>query len=210
MALRNSKILQRLINQLLDLSKFDAREMKLKASEQNIVPLLRNLTGSFESFAEQKNITLKFESTIENIQVYFEQDKIEKVMHNLLSNAFKFTNDGGSVYVIVEMDDNTRKLDIMDYSNKELNGDVKIIVRDSGIGIPKDRLPRIFDRFFQVDNSATREYEGTGIGLALTKELVQIHGGGISVESKEGLGTTFTIMLPLGKKHLNRRPNYNS
>ena len=203
MALRNSKILQRLINQLLDLSKFDAKEMKLRASEQNIVPLLKYLTGSFESFAEQKNIFLTFNSSQENIPVYFEQDKIEKIMHNLLSNAIKFTNAGGNVSINVEVENKKEKPVNEDLQQNNSNGDLKIIVRDSGIGIPKDRLPRIFDRFFQVDNSATREYEGTGIGLALIKELVQIHGGGISVESKEGLGTTFTILLPLGKAHLN-------
>ncbi len=202
MALRNSRLLQRLINQLLDLSKFDAKEMKLYALEQNIVPLLKHLTHSFESLAAQREIGLGFESIQENIQVYFDQDKIEKVMHNLLSNAIKFTKNGGNVSVSVESDPNPNEHRMQKPSSDEVGGDVKIIVHDSGIGIPKDRLPRIFDRFFQVDNSTTREYEGTGIGLALTKELVQIHGGGISVESREGFGTTFTILLPLGKAHL--------
>ncbi len=202
MALRNSKQLQLLINQLLDLSKFDAREMKLKASEQNIVPLLRYLTGSFESFAERKNIVLKFESSIDNIPVYFDQDKIEKIMHNLLSNALKFTSAGGKVLVSVNVQSKGREINLPEDSENIIEGDVKIVVQDSGIGIPIDRLAHIFDRFFQVDNSTTREYEGTGIGLALTKELVQVHGGGISVESKEGFGTTFIILIPLGKKHL--------
>ncbi len=202
MALRNSKQLQQLINQLLDLSKFDAQEMKLKACEQNVVPLLKYLTGSFESFAEKKNIILKFESSIENIPVFFEQDKIEKIMHNLLSNAIKFTPSGGNVLVRVSAQLKGHEINVQENIQSMLGGDLKIVVQDSGKGIPKNLLPHIFDRFFQVDNSTTREYEGTGIGLALTKELVQIHGGGISVESKEGFGTTFIILIPLGKKHL--------
>ena len=199
MALRNSRQLQRLINQLLDLSKFDANEMQLKASEDNIVLLLRSLIGSFESLAGKNQINLKFESSKKIILVYYEQDKIEKVMNNLLSNAIKFTPSGGNILVSVETDHLQKGVEI---SADELTGDVKILVRDSGVGIPTDQLPHIFDRFFQVDSSATRNYEGTGIGLALTKELVQIHGGGISVESKEGFGTTFAILLPLGKSHL--------
>ncbi|MCB0259420.1 MAG: response regulator, partial [Calditrichaeota bacterium] len=117
-------------------------------------------------------------------------DMIEKIMYNLLSNALKFTPKGGTVRVKVECHDLSGQ------------GEAAIIVRDSGIGIPAERLPHIFDRFFQVDSTATREFEGTGIGLALTKELVQLHGGGISVESAEGIGTTFTVRLPLGKAHL--------
>ncbi|MCB9088511.1 MAG: response regulator [Calditrichae bacterium] len=209
MALRNAGQLQRLINQLLDLSKFDAHQMTFRASEQNIVPLLRHLTRSFESLAEQKNITLRFESSRENIAVFFERDKIEKVMHNLLSNAFKFTPAGGRVNVdvglrIADLKEQTTPLQNQSEirNPKSEIGEVKITVRDSGIGIPKDRLPYVFDRFFQVDSSTTREYEGTGIGLALTRELVQIHGGSISVESSEGFGTTFTVRLPLGKAHL--------
>ncbi|MGA9292484.1 MAG: hybrid sensor histidine kinase/response regulator transcription factor [Ignavibacteriaceae bacterium] len=202
MALRNSKQLQQLINQLLDLSKFDAREMKLKVSRKDIVAIIRYITGSFESLALKKRIDLKFETSVNNIPVYFEQDKIEKVMHNLLSNAVKFTRDEGEVRVSIEIEIRADKNTASMSSEPENVGDVKIKVADSGIGIPMDRLPHVFDRFFQVDNSTTREYEGTGIGLALTKELVQIHGGGISVESKEGSGTTFTIILPLGKSHL--------
>ncbi len=213
-AFRNAGQLQRLINQLLDLSKFDAREMTVSASEENIIPLLRQLTSAFESIASQRNIRLQFECNEENIPVYFEEDKVEKIINNLLSNAFKFTPEEGTVQVVVgsssmgrgaEGGEQNEKGDmraVQDALPTSETGEVKIIVRDSGIGIPKDRLPHIFDRFFQVDSSATREFEGTGIGLALTKELVQIHGGSIAVESEEGFGTTFTVRLPLGKAHL--------
>ncbi len=221
MAFRNAGQLQRLINQLLDLSKFDARQMTLKVSEQNIVSLLRQLTGTFESLALQRKISLQFECSQDEILVYYEQDKIEKVMHNLLSNALKFTLEGGSVQVAVSSrqvagGSSSKAHGAERIGQKEKNamlsaqgamptsetGEVKITVRDSGIGIPKDRLPHIFDRFYQVDSSATREFEGTGIGLALTKELVQIHGGSIAVETTEGFGTTFTVKLLLGREHL--------
>lgn len=208
MAHRNAARLQQLINQLLDLSKFEDGQMTLHASYQNVVPLLRHLTSTFESMAEQKNIKLGFESVQDTIMAYIEQDKLEKIMYNLLSNALKFTPSGGLVLVKIQTSLRNPGRYLPEDSNvnqsaaTEEKGDLRIIVRDSGIGIPSNRLPHIFDRFYQVDSSQTREFEGTGIGLALTKELVQLHGGGISVESSEGFGTTFIVTLPLGKTHL--------
>ncbi len=196
MASRNASLLQKMINQLLDLSKLDANKMVLQASEQNIVPLLKQLTSAFDSFAHQREIALMFKSEAENIPVYFEQNKLEKVIYNLLSNALKFTEAGGKV--LVEVKENQAA----ESSSSSDAGEVLIIVKDSGVGIPVDRLANIFDRFYQVDDSSTREFEGTGIGLALTKELVQIHGGGIDVQSEVDFGTTFTVHLPLGKAHL--------
>ena len=104
-------------------------------------------------------------------------------MHNLLSNAFKFTKEGGEI--------------ILNLKAEEKH--CSIIVKDTGIGIPADQLDKIFDRFYQVDSSQTREYEGSGLGMALAKELVELHHGTITVESLEGKGTTFTVRLPLGK-----------
>jgi signal transduction histidine kinase/DNA-binding response OmpR family regulator/ligand-binding sensor domain-containing protein len=196
MVSRNARHLLRLINQLLDLSKFEAGQMTLLGSRQNIVPLLRQLTSAFESMAAQKHITLSFESQPEEIFLFYEQDKIEKILYNLLSNALKFTPEQGQVRVKVEIDDSEAP------TPDEETGELKVTVRDSGVGIAKEQLPFIFDRFYQVDASMTRLHEGTGIGLALTKELVQIHGGGISVTSEEGFGTTFVVRLPLGKAHL--------
>ena len=198
-AARNGRQLLQLINQLLDLSKFDARQMTLKAAPANLVPLLRYLSGSFDSLAQQRKIKLQFECSEDDIQVYVDQEKIEKVMHNLLSNALKFTPEGGIVEIAVAVANGSQNGETAHTMD---SGEVKIIVRDSGIGIPKDRLPHIFDRFYQVDSSTTREHEGTGIGLALTRELVQLHGGSISAESHEGFGTTFTVLLPMGKAHL--------
>jgi signal transduction histidine kinase/DNA-binding response OmpR family regulator len=199
MALRNAKQLLRLINQLLDLSKIEAGRMKLNAAPGNIVPLLRSLTASFESLAHQKNLALRFECAHDVIIVNFEQEKIEKIMYNLLSNAMKFTPEGGKVSVQLAVSSNQYSVDSNQLSAAPLNTEhwLLITVRDSGIGIPHDRLRYIFDRFYQVDTSQTREHEGTGIGLALTKELVELHSGTISVESTEGFGTTFVVKLPV-------------
>ncbi len=204
MAFRNSQQLLRLINQLLDLSKLEAGRMELRAVQGNIVPLLQKLTSSFESLAATKRIHLRFESASADIKIYHEPEKIEKIMHNLLSNALKFTPSGGSVLVRVETVREAKG------EERKANGDgrahhpspfsLKISVRDTGIGIPKAHLPHVFDRFYQVDSSTTREHEGTGIGLALTKELVELHGGQISMTSEEGFGTTFVVRLPLGPR----------
>jgi DNA-binding response OmpR family regulator len=122
--------------------------------------------------------------------VYFDRDKMEKVLTNLLSNAFKFTSAGGRVRVEISN------------SRTQMPNVAQIFVSDTGIGIHQEELPHVFDRFYQVDASQTREQEGSGIGLALTKELVELHHGTIDVRSEIGKGTKFTILLPLGNKHL--------
>jgi signal transduction histidine kinase/ligand-binding sensor domain-containing protein/DNA-binding NarL/FixJ family response regulator len=183
---RNANKLLGLVNQLLDISKLESGNMKLQTVPQNIIPLLKALVLSFTSYAERKRITLKFNSTEDELIVYIDKDKIEKIITNILSNAFKFTPDGGTIAVTLKTDD------------RNLN----IFTSDTGVGIPKEKISKIFDRFYQVDGSHTREQEGTGIGLALTKELVKLHKGKIKVESEEGKGTAVTISIPLGKDHL--------
>ena len=175
-----------LVNQLLDISKLESGNMKLLAVLQNVIPLLKALVLSFTSFAERKRITLTFDSRDDEILAYIDQDKIEKIITNVLSNAFKFTPEGGRIDVAVTRGE----------------GYAKVSISDTGIGIPEEKIPKIFDRFYQVDGSHTREQEGTGIGLSLTKELVELHKGKIEVESTEGKGTTFVIRIPLGKDHL--------
>lgn len=183
---RNAGRLLGLVNQLLDLSKLEAGRMKLETREENTIPLLKGLVLSFSSLAERKKITLRFSTIEENVNVYLDREKIEKITNNLLSNAFKFTPDGGKIDVEIV----------------KLSKEVKIKISDSGIGIPKENLDKVFDRFYQVDGSHTREQEGTGIGLALTKELVELHKGKIEVESETGKGTTFIVKIPMGKDHL--------
>jgi signal transduction histidine kinase/DNA-binding response OmpR family regulator len=182
----NANRLLRLVNQLLDLSKVESGNMKLQAVPLNVIPFLRTLVLSFSSHAERKRITLTFNSRDHELPAYIDSDKIEKIFTNILSNSLKFTPQFGRIEVDVQ--------NVEDY--------LTVRISDTGIGIPADKISRIFDRFYQVDGSHTTEQEGTGIGLSLTKELVELHKGTIEVESTEGKGTTFVIRIPLGKKHL--------
>lgn len=184
--LKNAQRLLALINQLLALSRLEAGQLKLKAQEQDIVPLLKGIVLSFEPLANRHHIHLKFKQVTDNCLIYIDKEKIEKIFYNLLSNAFKFTPDHGRITVVV-----------IEHKTK-----VEIRLLDSGIGIPAEHLPQIFDRFYQGDASSTRHYEGSGIGLALTKELVELHKGTIKVTSKLNKGTVFTINFKKGKGHL--------
>ncbi len=185
---RNAKRLLTLINQLLDISKIEAGSMELKAGQHNIVPFLRSLFYSFESLAESKKINLKFNSEYENIPVVYDPDKMEKIFYNLLSNAFKFTKEEGDINTMLNI----------------IGSTVEIRIKDTGVGIPDDRIKNIFNRFYQVDGSSTREFEGTGIGLSLTKELIELHKGKIKVSSIIGKGSEFIITLPLGNINLEK------
>lgn len=177
---RNASRLQILINQLLDLSKLEAGQMELQLEEGDLARFMNNILASFESLAQSRNIQFKHIQSHSHFNTRFDADKLEKILSNLLSNAFKFTPAGGKVNLRVEY----------------LPQNLKICLQDSGIGIAAERLPRIFDRFYQVDDSHKRNYEGTGIGLALVKELVSVLQGEIQAESVEGEGTTFTLNLP--------------
>ncbi|MDO8366983.1 MAG: ATP-binding protein [Saprospiraceae bacterium] len=182
---RNSKNLLRLINQLLDLSKLDSGTMKMDLVQSDIIQYLRYLSESFYSMASEKKIDLTFSSDIPELVMDYDEVKIQHIMYNLLSNALKFTGPGGSVVLLT--------------SQLENNGQpvLSLRVSDTGIGIPEDQLAHIFDRFYQADSSHTRKGEGTGIGLTLTKELVEMMGGSITVASSPGEGTTFTLLFPV-------------
>jgi two-component system, sensor histidine kinase ChiS len=180
---RNAKRLLTLINELLDLSKLESGTMELAATRQNIVSFLKSLFYSFESLADNKGIELGFESEADYIHVSFDSDKMEKVFYNLMSNAFKFTHGDGRIDISIRI---------------ERDRLVVISVKDTGIGIPEERLVHVFDRFYQVDGSSTRENEGTGIGLALARELAELHKGKISASSQENVGSEFVVTLPLG------------
>jgi len=198
---RNGLRLLELINQLLDISKLDTGTMKNRVQALDLIPYLKGIVFSFASLAERKHITLKFESPEASITAYVDRDKLQKIVTNLLSNAFKFTPDGGEVCVgvsVVEGEARGGPEQIHPEMTKEF---AEIVVTDTGVGIPMDRLEKIFHRFYQVDDSHVREHEGTGIGLALTKELVEAHHGHISVTSEPGKGSTFRIRLPMGKEH---------
>ncbi|MEP5614083.1 MAG: response regulator [Cyclobacteriaceae bacterium] len=181
----NTKRLLRLVNQLLDLSKLETSSLKLAVSEKDIIGFVRGLSLSFESLALEKSIDLTVLTNEQKIPIYFDSDKLEKVFYNLLSNAFKFTDALGKIEVEVQ--------------NKEEG--VLVKVRDTGIGIEANHLSHVFDRFYQVDGTHTRIQEGSGIGLALTRELVELHHGSIEVQSTPGEGTEFLVTLKKGSEH---------
>ncbi|MEZ4773418.1 MAG: ATP-binding protein [Bacteroidia bacterium] len=175
---RNAERLLQLINQLLDLSKLEAGKLQLNLSRSDIYTFLRVQAGNFESLAESKNIRFHITIPPHQLVTAFDKDKLEKTITNLLSNAFKFTPEEKDVWFAVE----------------KVGDKLEITIRDNGIGIPEDHLEFIFDRFYRVE---ANEYEGTGIGLALTKELIELHKGEISVSSEPGKGSVFVIQLPL-------------
>jgi signal transduction histidine kinase/CheY-like chemotaxis protein len=192
--LRNSQRLLGLINQLLELSKFDSGKMKLQAWRQDIVPFLKGMLHAFDSLALQNDQALTFHSETGEIFLYFDPGKLEEVISNLLSNAVKFTPAGGKITLAVRVKKNPAKEE--DF--------LEISVCDTGPGIPREQLAHIFDRFYQADSTYEHHHKGSGIGLAITREIVELHLGTISAHSTRGenSGTEFIIRLPMGKKHL--------
>ncbi|MDN5212982.1 tetratricopeptide repeat protein [Fulvivirgaceae bacterium BMA12] len=188
----NAQRLQKLINQMLDLSKVDMGKLELRASQQDIVALSKGIFFSFQSLSQKNQITQKFDCREEQIFLFFDQEKMEQILMNLLSNAFKFTREMGEV-----------SMSLKRIENKHRSG-VEITIKDTGVGIVKDHLPYIFDRFFQVSKADVKEHEGTGIGLALTKELTLLHKGTIDVESEIGEGTSFRLWFQSGNEHLSK------
>jgi signal transduction histidine kinase len=195
--LRNSQRLLSLINQLLDLTRFDSGKMTLQAAYRNIVPFLKGIPASFHTLARQNQLDLEFNPEEAEISLYFDAHKMEEVMYNLLINAVKFTPPGGKITISIVKE--------KPGPAKESQGPddyIKISVKDTGIGISQEQIIHIFDRFYQAENSKDKNQTGTGIGLALTKEIVLLHHGIIDVHSREGKGTEFEIRLPMGKEHL--------
>jgi signal transduction histidine kinase/ligand-binding sensor domain-containing protein/DNA-binding response OmpR family regulator len=189
---RNASRLLQLINQLLELSRIESGNVKLNASESDLVKFLKRIVASYSSLANQKYIQLTFNKvpvddiqTNEEIFVFYDKKKFETVFYNLLSNAVKFSPNSEKIDVSISKD----------------NLYAKINFSNSGIVIPSEKLSNIFNRFYQVDDTGTRNFEGTGIGLSLVKEYVELHKGKIEVESNNNK-TLFTIHIPLGKNHL--------
>lgn len=178
---RNAERLGQLIDQLLDLSKLENGRMKLQVAEGDVVKFLRAMVFSFESLAERRQIHFQTSFPEEEQMVFFDRDKLEKIIANLLSNAFKYTPEKGRVSVKTCLE----------------KGRLKITVEDSGPGISKDDLDKIFERFYQVEGTEDR---GSGIGLNLVKELVELHRGQISVESSVGKGAIFKVSLPVTRE----------
>jgi len=189
---RNAARLLALVNQLLELSRLEAGTLKLKARYQSLPTFIQSIASQFSSMADSKTIRFKIEAE-KPLSLFFDGDKMEKIITNLLSNAFKFTPPGGAVTLTLHEHSATERFK---------NGYAEIKIVDSGPGIESEHLGKIFDRFYQADSSSTRGYEGSGIGLALTKELVELHRGSIIVSSERGSGSCFTVLFPMGKEHL--------
>lgn len=187
---RNSNSLLTLVNRLLDLSKLDAGQLKLEYITADIIAFLRYLTESFYSLAEGKSILLTFDTTEEYLLMDFDESCIQQVVSNLISNAIKYTPSERQVCLSVRKSSQLGKPCLL------------IAVSDNGQGIAPEHRERIFDRFFQSDGAGQSSPNSSGIGLALTKELVGLAGGSIEVASQEGLGTTFSVYLPIVVSHL--------
>ena len=178
---QNSYRLLRLVNNLIDISRIDIGYYNLQPSNYNIVKVVEDITLSIAEYVKHKKINLIFNTDVEEITLACDPDKIERVMLNLLSNAIKYTDDNGDIYV----------------SLNKVNEDVVVSVKDSGVGIPNDKLELIFDRFGQANDILSRRCEGSGIGLSIVKSIVEMHGGKIDVFSEIGKGSEFVFNIPI-------------
>ena len=187
LAHRNALRLLRLVNTLLDFSRIEAGRMEAAYEAVDLGALTRDLASAFRSACERAGLSLTVETPVDPLTAYVDRGMWEKIVLNLVSNAFKHTFVGG-IAVRVKQDD----------------GEAIVEVEDTGVGIPSDQLPHIFERFHRVPNARSRTHEGSGIGLSLVQELVRLHGGRIAVSSREGSGTVFSVRFPLGTAHLQR------
>lgn len=178
---RSSNDLLKLVNQLLDLSKIENKAFQIHLEQRDIISFLTFLVGSFESYANSKNLSIKFFSSVESLVMDYDPEQIKTVMMNLLSNALKFTPAGGEISIRVAQKDQ----------------ELYIELRDTGVGIPTEELSNVFNSFYQVDTPLTRQHSGSGIGLAHTRELIKTMGGQITVESAIDQGACFYITLPI-------------
>ncbi|MFL5787652.1 MAG: substrate-binding domain-containing protein [Flavisolibacter sp.] len=182
---RNSIRLLRLINQLMDFRKIEENKMKLNATENNITEFVTDITNAFSDIARKKFISFNVTSKVKDVNLWFDVTMLDKVLFNLLSNAFKFTPEYGRISVIV------------DKANED--NMVSIRIEDTGIGMTTEDIKHAFEIFYQGHSA---NFQGTGLGLSLSKELINLHHGIITVSSSKGIGTTFMVLLPLGKEHL--------
>ncbi|PRY55151.1 signal transduction histidine kinase [Arcticibacter pallidicorallinus] len=184
---RNARRLLNLVNQLLDFRKMEERELKLSLSEGEFVSFVKDVSELFRDLSSRKNIDLVFESQLHYFNTSFDHDKLERILFNVLSNAFKFTPAGGIIKVEVE---------IRHSEDAAVGSGIVVKISDTGIGIAPDKKDKVFNRFFQGDSNTSTLNQGSGIGLSITKEFVKMHGGSISVVSEQGKGSSFIINFP--------------
>lgn len=188
LAFRNGLRMQKLVNLLLDFSRIEAGKMEARFSAVDIASLTTDLASNFRSAVEKAGMELVIDMKPPGEPVYLDIDMYEKIILNLISNAFKYTEKGRIVV-----------------SGEKKNGRIEVSVSDTGVGIPEEEQDKIFERFHRVQNARGRSQEGTGIGLAMVRELVRLHGGQITVRSAPGKGSVFTVSLPLGRDHVHDR-----
>ncbi|HZE86108.1 MAG TPA: two-component regulator propeller domain-containing protein, partial [Puia sp.] len=187
---RNARRLLNMVNQLLDFRKLEEQELKLSLSKGDIIKFIKELSFSFADMAEKKHIDLSFHTSEKSLYTLFDQDKLERIVFNLLSNAFKFTPEKGLIVV---------ELDWLPGQDIEEQGLLQLVIRDTGIGMEKEQQEKIFDRFYQNEIPGSMINQGSGIGLAITREFVRLHKGTIHVDSAPGKGSSFTVVLPIEK-----------
>ncbi len=192
--LKNARRMLRLINQLLDFRKIEGGKMRLKAEYTDIVKFIHDIIHSFEEYAIEKQINFKLLTPVDSYMLWFDPDKMDKILFNLLSNAFKFTSQKDSITIEIKTGVKSSE------SQPEINEYLQITVRDTGKGIPEKELPYLFERFYQAGNTSSL-FQGSGLGLSLTKNLIEIHQGKIAVDTSPR-GTSFIILLPVGDAHL--------
>lgn len=191
----NAQHLLRLIDQLLYFSKSEYGNMKLHTEQGDLIAFTHQVCDSFNYLAQKKGIHLDFQAQNEELFMWLDWDKMEKIFNNLLSNALKFTSKGGKIQLILSVRKNIQSSHLFAQNNVSQNI-VSIEVKDTGIGIPAEEIGHIFNSFYQASTDDNNTYVGYGIGLVLTKKLIEMHQGSISVASQEGMGTTFKIQLP--------------
>ena len=196
---RNSDRLFRLINELMDLRKLEFDKVRVRASELNLVDFTKNIVLLFKEEALTRNIFLTLDAEIHSINTWADQNMLEKIIFNILSNAMKVTPDNGSINV--DLIDNDEDLILPLISESKPVKVVEIVISDTGPGLKKEEADKIFERFYQVENLNKTYYGGTGIGLEVVSSFVKLHKGEIEVKSKVNEGTTFRIILPKGKEH---------
>ena len=194
---RNAERILHLINQLMDIRKIDKGQMILKFKEKNIVSLIKEAYNSFDFQAKSKDISIELTTESEDIRAWIDTKHFDKIIFNLLSNAIKYTPRGGHIQLLLKCGRNPNA------TTESLRKYIELRIIDNGIGIADDKMHHIFDRFYQIRNDQNNVKSGTGVGLHLTRSLVELHHGEISVKNNEnGIGCCFIVRIPLGKEHL--------
>jgi len=185
----NAKHLLQLINRLMDFRKLEQNQFELQTAEGNLVKFIKEIFLSFKEYAKYGEYDYNFKTQLEEIPVFYDRQKLERVFFNLISNAFKYTPKGGTIKMRISKRD----------------GNIEVAIKDSGIGISPEEQLKVFDRFYEVEASREKAdpyHQGTGIGLNIAKNIVELHKGEITIESEQGTGSIFTVRLPLGREHL--------